>query len=88
MEATELDNKIKYPEKNKINIDNLKIDHKEFIRNNKSILKTQLRFKSERHHVFTEKIYKIAESSNDDKSMQSIDLIETYAYGTNKNLVS
>ena len=88
MEATELDNKIKYPEKNKINIDNLKIDHKEFIRNNKSILKTQLRFKSKRHHVFTEKIYKIAESSNDDKSMQSIDLIETYAYGTNKNLVS
>ena len=27
-------------------------------------------------------------SSNDDKIMQSIDLIETYAYGTSKDLVS
>ena len=27
-------------------------------------------------------------SSNDDKRMQSIDLIETYAYGMNKDLVS
>ena len=27
-------------------------------------------------------------SSNDDKRMQSIDSIETYAYGTNKDLVS
>ena len=26
-------------------------------------------------------------SSNDDKRMQSIDLIETYAYGMNKDLV-
>ena len=27
-------------------------------------------------------------SYNDDKTTQSIDLIETYAYGTNKGLVS
>ena len=27
-------------------------------------------------------------SWNDDKRMESIDLIETYVYGTNKNLVS
>ena len=40
--------------------------------------KTQQRFKSERHNVFTEEINKIALSSNDDKSLQSIDLIETY----------
>ena len=44
-------------------------------------------FKSERHTVFTEKINKIALSSNDDERMQSIDLIETYVYGTNKDLV-
>ena len=37
-------------------------------------------FKSERHTVFTEKINKIALSSNDDERMQSIDSIETYAY--------
>ena len=32
--------------------------------------------------------YKIALSSNDDKRMQSIGSIETYVYGTNKDLVS
>ena len=58
------------------------------MKNNKSILKTQQRFKSERHNVFTEEINKIALSSNDDKRMQSIDSIETYAYGTSKDLVS
>ena len=47
------------------------------------ILKTQQRFKSERH-VFTEEINKIALGSNDNKRMQSIDLIETYAYGRSK----
>ena len=74
-----------YLEKNKIDIDSIK----EFIKNNKSILKTQQRFKSERHNVFTEEcFYKIALSSNDDKRMQSIDLIETYAYATSKDLVS
>ena len=52
------------------------------------MLKTQQTFKSEKHNVFTEEINKIALSSNDDKRMQSIDLIETYAYGTSKDLVS
>ena len=48
----------------------------------------QQRFKSERHNVFTEEINKIALSSNDDKRMQSIDSIETYTFGTSKDLVS
>ena len=52
------------------------------------ILKTPQRFKSERHNVFTEEISKIALGSNDDKRMQSIDLIETDVYGTSKDLVS
>ena len=52
------------------------------------ILKTQQRFKSRKHNVFTEETNKIALSSNDDKRMRSIDLIETYAYGTNRDLVS
>ena len=46
------------------------------------ILKTQQRFKSERHIVFTEEINKIALSSNDDKRMQSINLTETNTYET------
>ena len=86
-EAIQLDNKINCLEKNKINIDSLKRNHKQFIINNKSILKTQQRFKSERHNVFTNEINKIALSSDDDKRMQSIDLIETYACGMNKDLV-
>ena len=42
----------------------------------------------ERHNVFTKEINKIALSSSDDKRMQSIDSIETYAYEMNKDLVS
>ena len=52
------------------------------------MLKTQKRLKSERHNVFTDEINMIALSSNIDKRMQSIDSIETYAYGLSKELVS
>ena len=62
-------------------------ENQEFVKNKKLVLKTQQRFKSERN-VFTEEINKIVLSSNDDRGMQSIDLIETYAYGTSKHLVS
>ena len=61
-------------------------NRKEFIRNSKSILKTQQRFESERHNVITEEVNEIALISNDDKKMQSIDSIETYAYGMSKDL--
>ena len=51
-------------------------------------MKAQHRFKSEKHNVFTEEIDKIALNLNDDKIMQTMDLIETYAYGTSKDLVN
>ena len=51
-------------------------------------LKTHQTFKNERQNVFTEEINKIALGPNDDKRIQSIDLIETYAYGTSKDLIS
>ena len=60
---------------------------KESIKNHKLILKTQQIFKSERHNVFTEQINKIVLNSDNDKKIQSIDSIETYAYGMNKDLV-
>ena len=44
----------------KIHVDSLKGYHKKFIKNNKLILKMQPRFRSEKHHVFTEEINKIA----------------------------
>ena len=87
-EANELDNEINYLEKYEINVDSLKKDHKEFIKNNELLLKKQQRFKSETHNVIPKKIKKIALYSNDDKRMQSIDSIGTYAYGASKDLVS
>ena len=88
--ATQLGNKMNYLEKKKLTqiVSFVTRKHREFIKNNKSILKTQQRFKSGKHNIFTEKINKITLSSNDDKRMQSIDSIETYAYGTSKVLVS
>ena len=88
MEATQLDNKINYLNKNKINIDIFfccKRKNIEFIKSNKLILKTQQRFTSERYNVFTEEINRIALISNDDKRTQSIDSKETYAYGMRKD---
>ena len=70
--------------KNKIIVDSLRNNHKEFIKNNKIKLKTQQSFKSERHNAFAEETNKIPLSSNDDKRMQHNDLIETFAYGTSK----
>ena len=39
-------------------------------------------------NVEAEEINKVVLSSNDDQRMQSIDLMETHAYGTSKDLVS
>ena len=58
-------------EKNEIDVDSFRKGYKKFMKNNRLILKTQQRFKSERHNVFTEETNKIDLSSNDDKRMQS-----------------
>ena len=51
--------------------------------NDKIILKSQQRFKSYNHDVYTEEVNKIALSSNDDKRLQTFDRITTYPHGTN-----
>ena len=51
--------------------------------NNKIILKSQQRFKSDHHEVYTEEINKIALSSNYDKRLQTFDKITTYPSGSN-----
>ena len=51
--------------------------------NNKIILKSQQRFKSDYHEVYTEEVNKIVLSSNDDKRLQTFDKITTYPYGAN-----
>ena len=50
--------------------------------NNKTILRSQLRFKSNHRDVYTEEINKIALSSNDDKRLQTFDRATTYPYRT------
>ena len=57
-------------------------DYKDCLLNNEIMLKSQQRFKSERYNVYTEKINKIALSSNDDKRLQTFDKITSYPYGT------
>ena len=51
----------------------------------KQIIKLQ-RFEGEKHNVFTEEVFTLR--SNDDKKLQLIDKLETYVYGTSKNLES
>ena len=86
MTVSQIINTVNYLEKKGINVDTLKEDRRGFIKN-KLLLKSQQRFKSERHNVFTKEIRKIALSSNDDKRMQSIDSVKTYPYGISKDIV-
>ena len=58
-------------------------NYEDCLLNNKIILQSQQRFKSDHHNVYTEQINKIALSSNDDKRLQTFDKITTYPYGTN-----
>ena len=62
-------------------------DYKDCLLNNKMALKSQQRFKSERHDAYTEEINKIALSSSDDKRLQTFDRITSYPYGTSAGKV-
>ena len=56
-------------------------DYKRCLFGNESMLKSQQRFKSENHDVYTENINKIALSSNDNKRIVALDRIASYPYG-------
>ena len=58
-------------------------NYKDSLFNNNTILRSQLRFKSDLHNVYTEEVNKIALNSNDGKRLQTFDRITTYPYGTN-----
>ena len=63
-------------------------DHfKESLFDDKIILKSQQRFRSDHHKVFTEEVNKIALSSNVGKRIQTTDKIMTYAYGMLKSVL-
>ena len=54
---------------------------------NKVLYRSQQRFKSDHHKVYTEEVDKIALSSNDDKRIQTFDKVTTYPYGTNAFMI-
>ena len=62
-------------------------DYKDCLLNNEIMLKSQQRFKSEKHDVYTEEVNTIALSCNDDKSLQTFDRITSYPYGTSAEKV-
>ena len=51
--------------------------------NDKTILRSQLRFKSDHHNVYTREVNKIALNNKEDKRLQTFDRVTTYPYGTN-----
>ena len=51
--------------------------------NDEVIIRSQQRFRSCNHKVYTEEVNKIALSSNDDKRIQAFDKVTTFPYGTN-----
>ena len=58
-------------------------NYKDSLLINEIVTKSQHRFRSDHHKVYTEEVNKIALSSNDDKRIQTFDRITTYPYGTN-----
>ena len=58
-------------------------NYKDSLFKNKTMLRSQLKFKSDLHIIYTEEVNKIAISSNDDKRLQTYDKFATYPYGKN-----
>ena len=56
-------------------------DYKNCLFDNENVLRSQQRFKSDNHSVYTKNINKIALSCNDDKRFVATDGIESYPYG-------
>ena len=62
-------------------------DYKKCLLNDEVILKSQQRFISKKHNVYTENINKIAQSNNDDKRKVSSNKISSYPYVYNGEIV-
>ena len=58
-------------------------NYKDSLFNNKIIMRSQLRFKSDHHNVYTEEINKIVLNSSDDTRLPTFDGITTYPYSAN-----
>ena len=62
-------------------------NYKDCLINDKTILRSQKRFKSYHHKMYTEEVNKIALSSDDNKRLQKYDRVTTYPYGTTNEML-
>ena len=62
-------------------------NYKDCLFNDKAVYRSQGRFKSYYHDVYTEEVNKFALSSNDDKRLQSFDRITTHPYETDEMMI-
>ena len=62
-------------------------NYKDCMFNNKTIYRSQERFKSYYHNMYTEEVNKIALNSNDDKRLQTFDRVTTYLYRTDVMMI-
>ena len=62
-------------------------NYKDCLFNNKTVYRSQERYSSYYHVIYTEEGNKIALSSNDDKRLQTLDRITTYPYGTSEMMI-
>ena len=58
-------------------------NYRDSLFNNKIIICSQMRFRSDHYDMYTEEINKIALNYTDDKRLQTFDGITTYPYGSN-----
>ena len=58
-------------------------NYKDSLFNNETIMRSQLRFKSDHHDVYTEEVNKIPLNSSNNKRLQTFDRVTTHPYGTN-----
>ena len=62
-------------------------NYKDSLFNADVIIRSQQRYRSYNHKLYTEEVNKIALSSNDDKRIQTYDKVTTYPYGANVFIV-
>ena len=62
-------------------------NYKDSLLNNEVVIKSQHRFRSDHHKVYTEEVNKMALSSNDDKRIQTFDKITTYPIGMDEDVI-
>ena len=62
-------------------------NYKDCLFNNKTVYRSQERFRRYHRDVYTEEVNNIALRSNDDKRLQASDRITTYPYGTDEMMM-